>query len=342
MYGAGVRFFQSLFKRAVNKNRADLSASATTAATATAIATTAATAAAIATAATTATAVSTATTVAATTSATTAIAAATTVATTFFAATFPTIAAFPAFTATSTAVVATAPCSSFIPTIAAGTLGCRKWRQFTFLEHFTFEQPHFDSDFSIDRLGFYPCIVNVGTKGVERRASFFVFFGTGNFSAAQTTACTDFDAFGACTHRTLYGAFHSAAKVDTGFDLFGDLLADNVGVEFGLTDFEDVDLHLFAREHFQFFLDEVNFLTAFADDDTGAAGVDSDGNALHGALDDDSADAVLHRLVALTRVGRCRFRTTGAEVVADFFILYHFETIVFVGVPVGVPTANNA
>jgi hypothetical protein len=177
---------------------------------------------------------------------------------------------------------------------------------------------------------------------VERGASLFIFFGTGNFGAAQTTACADFDTFGACAHRTLDRAFYSAAKVDTGFDLFGDLLADDVGVKFGLADFEDVDLHFFARKHFKFFLDEVNFLTAFADNDTGTAGVDSDGNALHGTLDDDPADAVLHRFVAFTRIGGSRFRTTGAKVVADFFVLHYFKTIVFVGVPVGVPTANNA
>jgi hypothetical protein len=210
------------------------------------------------------------------------------------------------------------------------------------LEYFAFKEPYFDTDFSIHGLGFDPSIVNIGTEGVQRGATFFMFFCTRYFCACQTTADTDFDAFGSCTHRPLNGTFDGATVVDTGFDLLGHLFANDIGIKFGLTDFEDVDLYIFAREQFEFFFDEVNLLAAFADNNTGTAGVDSDGNALHGALDSDTADTVLHRLITVARVGGRRFRAPSAEVVADFFVLYYFKTVVFVGIPVGVPSPDDA
>ena len=177
---------------------------------------------------------------------------------------------------------------------------------------------------------------------MQGRAPLFIFFGPGYFGAAQPTAYANLDAFGSGPHAALNGAFHGAPEIDPGFDLLSHLFAHDVGVQFGFPDLEDVDLDFFARQHFEFFFDQVHLFTAFADDDTGPAGMDGHGYTLHRTLDDDPADTVLHRFIAIARIGRGGFRTAYPQIVADLFVFYDLQTVIFIGVPVRIPTADDA
>jgi len=169
---------------------------------------------------------------------------------------------------------------------------------------------------------------------VQRRTSVFIFFRTAHFCAAKATADAHLDAFGTGPYRGLHSTFDGTAVVDPRFNLLCDLLTYDVGIDFGFADLEDVDLDVFARQHLYFFFDQVHFFTAFADDDAGAARVDGDGNPLEGAFDDNAADAVLHRFVALPRIVRRSFGAAGTQVLANPFVFYYLETVVFIGKPV--------
>ena len=77
----------------------------------------------------------------------------------------------------------------------------------------------------------------------------------------------------------------------------------------------------------QFLLEFVNFLSALADDETGAGGAHGDGNELGSALDDDAAYRSLSEAFI--------------EVFADFAILEDIVAVVVATEPVGVPTADD-
>jgi hypothetical protein len=177
---------------------------------------------------------------------------------------------------------------------------------------------------------------------MKRRTPLLVLFRAGNLGATYPSADADLNALPSGTHGALDGSFNGTAVIDTRFDLFCNLFANNVGIEFRFPDFKDVDLNIFARQYLQLFFDEVNFLTALADDDARPAGVDGDGNPLQRALDCNSGNAVLNRFVALTWIRNRRFRATCTKVGANFFVLHDLQTVVFVGIPVGIPTADNA
>ena len=57
---------------------------------------------------------------------------------------------------------------------------------------------------------------------MQWHATFAIPFGPGNFSAAQTTAAGDLDAFGTQTQGRLHGTLHCTAKRDTALKLVSD------------------------------------------------------------------------------------------------------------------------
>ena len=74
--------------------------------------------------------------------------------------------------------------------------------------------------------------------------------------------------------------------------LLGDALRDELRVDLGVLDLEDVQLHLLAGELLEVAADAVGLGAAAADDDAGTRGVDVDADPVTGALDLD--------------LGRCR------------------------------------
>jgi hypothetical protein len=64
--------------------------------------------------------------------------------------------------------------------------------------------------------------------------------------------------------------------------------SDELGVEFRLLDFEDVDLHLLATAHFGNLLaHHFDFLALTTDDEARTCGVERHADLVPGALDDD-------------------------------------------------------
>ena len=120
-------------------------------------------------------------------------------------------------------------------------------------------------------------IVDVGTESVKRRTTLFVVFGTAHFSATDTTRDGHLDTFGTHAHGGGDGSLDGATILDAAFNLFGDLLSNEDGVEFRTFHLGDVDLDIFARDLLEFLFQFVNLGTVLADDETRTSGVDGNG-----------------------------------------------------------------
>ncbi|MFT6177886.1 MAG: hypothetical protein ACJAQT_000286 [Akkermansiaceae bacterium] len=104
--------------------------------------------------------------------------------------------------------------------------------------------PALDTNDSVNGLGLGESIVDGNTKGLKRHFALTIPFGTRNISTPKATSATDTNSVGAKLHGSLDSALHGAAESDTTLELDHDLLANALGVELGLTDLDDVDLHL--------------------------------------------------------------------------------------------------
>jgi hypothetical protein len=152
---------------------------------------------------------------------------------------------------------------------------------------FAFANPALDSQFAVDSIGFGEAIIDFGTEGVEGNAAPVVLFDAGEFGATQAASTADFDAFSAKVLGCLQGFFHGAPEGNTAFELERDVFGDQLGIDFGMFDFNDVNVDLFAGHAAEFFLELVDFGAFAADNDAGASSKNSNAAAICGALDQD-------------------------------------------------------
>ena len=88
-------------------------------------------------------------------------------------------------------------------------------------------------------------------------------------------------------------------KRDAAGELLGDALRDELSVDLGVLDLEDVQLDLLAGQLLEVAADAVGLGAAAADDDARTGGVDVDADAVTGALDLHLGDAgALHALAS--------------------------------------------
>src|SRR5699024_8590543 len=108
---------------------------------------------------------------------------------------------------------------------------------------------------------------------------------------AESTRALHPDAVGTGALSVLYRSLHGASERDAVGELVGNALGDQGGVELGLLDLDDVELHLGVagdrRDHRP---QLVGLDAPPADDDAGTCRVDIDPNLVAGALDLDAAD----------------------------------------------------
>src|SRR3546814_1893470 len=65
--------------------------------------------------------------------------------------------------------------------------------------------------------------------------------------SSDLAGAVDADAFGAEAHRRLHRALHRAAEGDAAFELVGNALRDELRVDLGFADLDDVQRHVAAR-----------------------------------------------------------------------------------------------
>src|SRR5690606_29056387 len=146
--------------------------------------------------------------------------------------------------------------------------------------------------------------------------------------AAEAAGQLDAHALGAHPHRRAHGLLHRAAERDAALELLRDVLRDEAGVELGPLDLVDVDLDVLVRQLPELLAQLLDLGAAAADDDAGAGGVEGEDHAARRPLDDDAAEA-----------GALE---AGVEVAPDLLVLDELVGEGAVGVPVGVPAADDA
>src|SRR5215212_4153318 len=75
------------------------------------------------------------------------------------------------------------------------------WIEVPLCQHFSFTNPNFDTDLTINSQCKYIGVIDIHTESMQGHTSLFDLFGTGNFSAAQTTTHFYFYSFGTHTKR---------------------------------------------------------------------------------------------------------------------------------------------
>ncbi|MDT4858871.1 hypothetical protein FQZ97_933600 [compost metagenome] len=124
---------------------------------------------------------------------------------------------------------------------------------------------------------------------MQGHTTFAIPFGTGDFSATETTAHLDLDALGTNAHGVLYSALHGATEHDATLQLLSYALRNQHTVELRLADLFDIDVHRHTHLLGQVLTQLLNIFTFLADHDTGTGGVDGDACSLSRTMDIDTA-----------------------------------------------------
>ena len=110
-----------------------------------------------------------------------------------------------------------------------------------------------------------------------------------DFRASKAAGATDLDSQGALFHGELHRAFHRAAERNATLKLRGHIFSDELSLDIGHFDFDDINFYLLAAGQTGDLLRHFLDLGAFASDDDSRAGrMDGHSQAVPGALDDDA------------------------------------------------------
>src|SRR6476469_2816448 len=157
--------------------------------------------------------------------------------------------------------------------------------------------PDLHADAAEGGLGLVEAVVDVGTERVQGHAALAVELRARHLGAVETNRALDPDALGTRAHRGLHGLLHRPTELHATGELLGHALRDELGVDLGVLDLEDVQLDLLAGELLELAAQAVGLGAAATDDDARARGVDVDADAVTRALDLHLGDAgALHAL----------------------------------------------
>ena len=149
-----------------------------------------------------------------------------------------------------------------------------------------------------------------------------------HLGAVEAARALDPDALGTGAHRGLHRLAHGATELHAAGELLGDALGDQLRVDLGVLDLEDVQLDLLAGELLELAADAVGLGAAAADHDARTRGVDVHPHAVTGALDLDLGDAgALHAL---------------GQQAADRDVLADVRLVELVGVPAALVVGGDA
>src|SRR5690606_230100 len=166
------------------------------------------------------------------------------------------------------------------------------------VEDLALVDPYLDADHAIGGVSLGKPVVDVRAQGMQRHAAFAVPLRTGDLGAVEAAGDVDLDAQGTQAHRVADGALHRATEHDAALQLLRDRLGDQLRVQLGLAHLADVDVRRNAHHLADFLAQLLDVLTALADHNARAGGVDGDAGGLGRALDQDAADTGLGQLLA--------------------------------------------
>ena len=138
-------------------------------------------------------------------------------------------------------------------TLLAATIGIGGFRLALVVRHrivlhdLALEYPDLYAARAVGRLGGCDAVIDIGAQRVQRHAAFAIPFHAGDFRAAEPAAAGNADAERAEPHRGLNRALHHTAERHAALELLGDVFGDELGVDFWLADFDDVEMHFVGR-----------------------------------------------------------------------------------------------
>src|SRR5688572_23693704 len=159
------------------------------------------------------------------------------------------------------------------------------------------EHPDLHAAGAIGRLGRSLAEIDLGAQRMQRHAAFTVPLHARDFRPAQPAGAVDADAEGAEAHRRLDRALHGAAERDAALQLLRDVVGDQLGVNLGLADLDDVEADFRARHLGKVGAQLLDVGALLADDDARARGVDRDPRLLGRTLDHDPRHTRLSQTV---------------------------------------------
>ncbi len=152
---------------------------------------------------------------------------------------------------------------------------------------------------------------------------------TGDVSTTETAGAAETNAISTHVHGGLHRALHGAAERNTALKLNGDSFCDELGIEFWLLDFENVDFDLLATAHFGDLLaHHVDFLTFTANDKTWTGSVKGHTDLIPCALDHDLGDRSLHEFLFQV--------ATDGEIAVKRICIFFFRCV-----PLGAPVFGD-
>src|ERR1700693_2337825 len=106
------------------------------------------------------------------------------------------------------------------------------------------EDPHLDPAGAVGRARGGDAGIDVGAERVQRHPALAIPFHPRDLGAAEPARAVDADALGAQAHGRLHGAFHRPAECDAALQLLRDRFRDQLRIELGLADLDDIDDHV--------------------------------------------------------------------------------------------------
>src|SRR5450755_159832 len=159
--------------------------------------------------------------------------------------------------------------------------------RFAFLgrQNFAFVDPALHPDDAVGGAGFGETVVNVGAQRVQRQPTLQIPFRTRDFVAIQAATDPDLDALAAETQCRIDRLAHGAAEADTLFELQCNRFRNQLGIEFRLVHFLNIDVDLApgALLHVPFELVDLGPLAS--DNDARTRCLDDDPQLVAGTLD---------------------------------------------------------
>ncbi len=154
-------------------------------------------------------------------------------------------------------------------------------------------------------------VVDLGAEGVQRHATLAIPLAAAHLGAAQTTGALDTDALGAGLAGGLDSLAHSATEGNAAFELLSNGLSNELGVELGALDLDNVDGELAlgdASDLLELGAEGIDLGTLLTDDNAGASGEDDDLHLVASALDLDAGDSCAGELLLEVLAMRGRYR----------------------------------
>jgi len=164
-------------------------------------------------------------------------------------------------------------------------------------QNIAFINPDFDADDTKGGVRFRQTIVDISAQGVQGDFPLDFFLGASDFRSTQPPANHDANAFCIGAHGFLHCLLHGAAEGDALLQLFRDTAPDQVGIEFGLANLQDVETHALLGFLLKRGTQSIDLFATLANDDTRFGGMNNDRDLVcGGALDLDTRDSRVRQL----------------------------------------------